>query len=434
MRDSQQNSGLHQHINGGKDPNYLVRSWASRLGTVTQGHKLPKSGYRSKWLQRLNHVELMQNVEVQQTLRNVMSILRAGDELMQDAGSVYEFAERRRIKKCHETVCKIRAEGELNKLSNLSTKDEDDSEIKASHQRGNDRKNNKQKKKSLVTSLEDNAKINRKFTNNTTITHHDNLDDIYKTFAQEVPENNKKFTNNTTITHCDNLDDVYKTFTQEVPENNKKFTNNTTITHCDNLDDIYEAFTQEVAENTNNNNNEPSMNQAEITNNNNHSMNRLLENHGERKAFLPPIPEKLTFNKERKTQNDHSLPTLDTESKFSIIKRARELRNERSVAQVKSQNLSLMSSQLQRKYSKAREISRKIEIFGDHRKILAEESKTDKNETTPATLPLLDSKSFSNIDCNDFLNLKNRLDSLSPAPAVLDHKLHWPTKTKDTFK
>lgn len=404
MRDSQQNSGLHQHINGGKDPNYLVRSWASRLGTVTQGHKLPKSDYRSKWLQRLNHVELMQNVEVQQTLRNVMSILRAGDELMQDAGSVYEFAERRRIKKCHETVCKIRAEGELNKLSNLSTKDEDDSEIKASHQRGNDRKNNKQKKKSLVTSLEDNAKINRKFTNNTTITHRDNLDDIYETFAQEVPENNKKFTNNTTITHCDNLDD------------------------------IYETFTQEVAENTNNNNNEPSMNQAEITNNNDHSMNRLLENHGERKAFLPPIPEKLTFNKERKTQNDHSLPTLDTESKFSIIKRARELRNERSVAQVKSQNLSLMSSQLQRKYSKAREISRKIEIFGDHRKILAEESKTDKNETTPATLPLLDSKSFSNIDCNDFLNLKNRLDSLSPAPAVLDHKLHWPTKTKDTFK
>lgn len=404
MRDSQQNSGLHQHINGGKDPNYLVRSWASRLGTVTQGHKLPKSDYRSKWLQRLNHVELMQNVEVQQTLRNVMSILRAGDELMQDAGSVYEFAERRRIKKCHETVCKIRAEGELNKLSNLSTKDEDDSEIKASHQRGNDRKNNKQKKKSLVTSLEDNAKINRKFTNNTTITHRDNLDDIYETFAQEVPENNKKFTNNTTITHCDNLDD------------------------------IYETFTQEVAENTNNNNNEPSMNQAEITNNNDHSMNRLLENHGERKAFLPPIPEKLTFNKERKTQNDHSLPTLDTESKFSIIKRARELRNERSVAQVKSQNLSLMSSQLQRKYSKAREISRKIEIFGDHSKILAEESKTDKNETTPATLPLLDSKSFSNIDCNDFLNLKNRLDSLSPAPAVLDHKLHWPTKTKDTFK
>lgn len=364
MRDSQPKSGLHQHINGGKDSNYLVRSWASRLGTVTQGHKVPKSDYRSKWLQRLNHVELMQNVEVQQTLRNMMSILKAGDELLQDADSAYEFAERRRIQKCHETVCKIRAESELNKkLSNLPTMDENDSEIKPPHERGNDRKKGKQKINLPVTSLEDNAKINGKFTNNPTITHHDNLDDIY------------------------------------------------------------EMFTQKAAENTHNNN-KLSMNQA--------------ENDSERKAFLPPIPEKLTFNKERKKHNDHSLPTLDTESKFSIIKRAQELRNERDVAQVKNQNLSLMSSQLQRKYSKARKISqsqsRKIEIFGDNRKLLNEDSKAIKNENTPTILPLLDSKSFSDIDCNDFLNIKNRLDGLSPAPAVLDHKLHWPSKTKDTFK
>ena len=373
MRDIQQISELHQHCSGGKDPNYLVRSWASRLGTLTQGHKLPKSDYRSKWLQRLNQVELMQNVEVQQILRNVMSILRAGDDLMQDADSAYEFAERRRIQKCHETVCKIKAECELNKLSNLSTKDEDDLVITPSHQRGNDRKNNIQKKKLPVTSLEDNAKITR------------------------------------------------------------KFTNNTAITDCDSLDDIYETFSQEVEENTNNHNTEPyMMNQAETNNNNNkHSINQEPENHGERKEFLPPIPEKLTFNKERKKHfNDHSLPTLDTESKFSIIKRARELRNERSVAQVTSQNLSLMSSQLQRKYSKARKIAHKIEIFGNNRKILAEESTNDNNETTPATLPLLDSKSFSDIDCNDFLNLKNRIDNLSPAPAVLDHKLH----SKDTLK
>lgn len=355
MRDNQPNSGSHRHINGGKDPNYLVRSWASRLGTVTQGHKVPKSDYRSKWLQRLNRVELMQNVEVQQTLRNMMSLLRVGDELMQDADSAHEFAKRRRIQKCHETVCKIRAERELNKLSNLSTKDQDDSEIKPPHQRRNDRKNYKQKTKLTVTSLEVNAKINRKSAKNSN-------------------------------------------------------------THCGNLDDIYKTFTQQVADNTNNNNNK-------------HSMNQAPENHGERKAFFPPIPEKLTINKEKKEHNDHSLPTLDTKSKFSIIKRAQELRNERGVAQVKSQNLSLMFSQLQRKYSKERKPSRKIEIFGDNRKILAEESRNDKNETMPTTLPLLDSKSFSDIDCDDFLNLTNRLDGLSPTPAVLDHKLHWPTKT-----
>ena len=371
MRDSQQNSRLHHHSNGGKDPSYLVRSWASRLGTVTQGHKVPKSDYRSKWLQRLNGVELMQNVVVQQTLRNVMSILRAGDEHMQDADSAYKFAKRRRIQKCHETVCKIRAESELNKkLSNLLTKDEEGSEKPSC-----ERKNNKQKKKlPVITSLEDKAKINRKFTNKTT-NRHDNLDDVYKT------------------------------------------------------------FTQDVAENANNNNNEASMNQ-EGTNNHNKLFMNQAENHGERKAFLPPIPEKRTCNKEMKKHNDHSFPTLDTESKFSIIKRARELRNERGVAQVKNHNLSLMSSQLQKEYSMARKISHKIDIFGDNRKILAaEESKTDKNETTPASLPLLDSKSFSDIDCNDFLNLKNRLDCLSPAPpAVLDHKLYWPTKTKHTFK
>ena len=366
MRDSQPKLGLHQHINGGKDPNYLVRSWASRLGTVTQGHKVPKSDYRSKWLQRLNRVELMQNVEVQQTLRNMMSELRASDKLMQDADSAYEFAERRRIQKCHETVCKIRAEKKY-----LSTKDQDGSEIRTPHQGRNNRENYQQKKKLPATSLEDNAKINR------------------------------KSTNDKTNTHCDNLNDIYKIFTQEVPEN------------------------------TNNNINEPSMNQAETNNNNKHSMNQAPENHGERKAFFPPISDKLAFNKERNEHNDHSLPTLDTKSKFSIIKRAQELRNERGVAQVKSQNLSLMFSQLQRKYSKERKLSRKIEIFGDNRKILAEEPKTDKNETTPTTLPLLDSKSFSDIDCNDFLNLKNRLDGLSPTPAVLNHKLHWPTKTNN---
>lgn len=362
MRDSQQNSGLHHQINGGKDSNYLVRSWASSLGTVTQGHKVPKSDYRSKWLQRLNRVELMQNVEVQQTLRNVMSILRERDELLQDADSVYEFAERRRIQKCHETVCKIRAESELNKkLSNLPTKYDDGSEIKPTCERGNDRKNNKHKKKLPVTSLEDKVKANRKSTNNTTITHSDNLDDIRKTFTQKAKED---------------------------ANNNEKL----------------------------------SINQA--------------ENPGERKAFLPPIPEKLTFNKEKNKHNDHSLPTLDTESTFSILKRAQELRIERRVSQVNTPNLSLMSSQLQRKYLEARKISHKIDIFGDNRKTLAaEESKTDRNESKPAsTLPFLDSKSFSEIDCNDFLNLENRLDSLSPTPSVLDHKLYSPTKTKNTFK
>ena len=367
MRDSQPKSELHKYSSGGKDPNYLVRSWASSLGTVTQGHKVPKSDYRSQWLQRLNRVELMQNVEVQQALRNMMSILKVGDELMQDAESAYEFAEKRRIQKCHQTVCKIRAESQLSKMSsNLPTKGQDDLEMKATHERHIVRRNSKHKINLPVSSLEDNTKTNAKFTNNTKISSHDDLDNIY------------------------------------------------------------EMFTQKGAENSHINNNKLYISQAE-------------NQQGERKEFLPPIPEAsqekqcITYHREKKKHKGHSLPTLDTESKFSIIKRTRELRNEHDM-QVNNQPLSSMTSQLQRKYSKARKISRKIEIFGDNSKLLVnEESKfVDKKQST--ALPLLDTKSFSEIDCNDFLNVKNRLDGLSPAPAVLDHKLHWPTRrTKDTL-
>lgn len=102
--------------NGGRDANYLVRSWAFSFGAVTQGHKTPKSGYRSTWLQRLNHMELMQNIEVQQSLRNMMNFLKAGDDIMQDSDSAYEFAERKRAEKCHEAVRKIRKHKLLRQL------------------------------------------------------------------------------------------------------------------------------------------------------------------------------------------------------------------------------------------------------------------------------------------------------------------------------
>lgn len=355
MRDNQPKPELRKYINGGKDPNYLVRSWASRLGSVTQGHKVPKSDYRSKWLQRLNRVELMQNVEVQQTLRNMMSILKAGDELIQDSDSAYQFAEQRRIEKCHEAVCKIRADSESRKRLSKPPMQE----IKPLQERGTFR-HNQEKPNLPISSFEDNTKIDKKFKNSTRTSNYDS-------------------------------------------------------------GDVYEKFCDKIAERTNNN--KLSMMQG--------------ENQDERKGFLPPIPEasqERLHKATRKEDSHYSLPTLDTASKFSIIKRAKELRNERD-AHNKKQNLTLMSSQLHRRYTKARKISlkksRKIELFGDNRKLLTDESIVNVvTENTPMLLPLLDSKSFSDIDCNDFLNVKNRLDGLSPAPAVLDHKLHWPTRPK----
>ena len=72
--------------------------------------------------------------------------------------------------------------------------------------------------------------------------------------------------------------------------------------------------------------------------------------------------------------------------------------------------------------------SHKTEIFADNSKILSDEQKTVV-ENSPVTLPLLDSKSFAEIDCNDYLNLKNQLDELSPEKAVLDHKPYWPASS-----
>lgn len=84
-----------------------------------------------------------------------------------------------------------------------------------------------------------------------------------------------------------------------------------------------------------------------------------------------------------------------------------------------------MFLQLQRKYFKERKLLRKIEIFGDNRKILVEELRNDKNEIMFIILFLLDSKFFSDIDCDDFLNLTNRLDGFLSILVVLDYKLYW---------
>ena len=161
----------------------------------------------------------------------------------------------------------------------------------------------------------------------------------------------------------------------------------------------------------------------------------------DKKVLLPPIPEVSPENSLQKKGKDschYSLPTLDTKSKFCTIKRAKELRNERDL-KIRNQSLTTMSSEIHGKYSKARKISlknyqdQKIDIFGDNRKLLNVESKVDVEDKL-TTLPLLDSKSLSEIDCNDYLDLTNRIDSLSPTPAVLDHKLYWSLATKPQDK
>lgn len=352
MRDIKSTSEMKQSThNGGRDANYLVRSWAFSFGAVTQGHKTPKSGYRSTWLQRLNRMELMQNVEVQQSLRNMMNFLKAGDEIMQDSDSAYEFAERKRAEKCHEAVRKIR-ERKLLRLGKGTLK-------------------------SMV--LYDRQSGSRKTQEKTLQSNEESLP-IYKKVKTSNLNNNKT---------CHTESHIESAI--ENGENDDYFHSKDNDSICNVTQDV------QVKSNT----------------------------------CLPPIPEatqeKYPSYTSRKvcSHQKSSFLELDATSKFSIIRKAKEIRHRR-ISDKENQSLSSMSSQVQRKFSKAEEeplkINQRIEIFANNHDTLNNNPKHATEKAT-VTLPLLDSKSFMEIDCDDYLNIKNRLDSLSPVRAVLDHKL-----------
>ena len=379
MRDTPSTPELKKFSSGGKYPNYLVRSWASSIGSVTQGHKALKSNYRSKWLESLNRVELLQNVEVQQTLRNTMRILKVTDNILQDSDSAYEFAEKRRVEKCHETVCKIR-ERELKKRATKPLKKcKDDPEN--------------------TTATEKHSKVKK--------IKHDKTSNGNMT---QLPESDKAHTSSFNFDHSSNS----HSFEQNDDSNGM---NDYSFDNAS-IDGLFSGLL---------------------------SSDRRLSSveASKKRVSLPAILEggqdqdkndsSAQFPGKKIPGHLPSLPSLDTQSKFSIIKRVQEIRQERH-ADNKREKLSSLSSQVKRKYSKARKESlqnmnsRKIEIFADNSKILSHEQKTIV-ESSPVTLPLLDSKSFAEIDCNDYLNLKNRLDGLSPEKAVLDHKTYWPAST-----
>ena len=379
MRDTPSTPELKKFSSGGKYPNYLVRSWASSIGSVTQGHKALKSNYRSKWLESLNRVELLQNVEVQQTLRNTMRILKVTDNILQDSDSAYEFAEKRRVEKCHETVCKIR-ERELKKRATKPLKKcKDDPEN--------------------TTATEKHSKVKK--------IKHDKTSNGNMT---QLPESDKAHTSSFNFDHSSNS----HSFEQNDDSNGM---NDYSFDNAS-IDGLFSGLL---------------------------SSDRRLSSveASKKRVSLPAILEggqdqdkndsSAQFPGKKIPGHLPSLPSLDTQSKFSIIKRVQEIRQERH-ADNKREKLSSLSSQVKRKYSKARKESlqnmnsRKIEIFADNSKILSNEQKTIV-ESSPVTLPLLDSKSFAEIDCNDYLNLKNRLDGLSPEKAVLDHKTYWPAST-----
>ena len=324
-------------------------------------------------------MELLQNVEVQQTLRNTMRILKVTDNILQDSDSAYEFAEKRRVQRCHDTVCKIR-EKELHKRATKPLKKcKDDPEN--------------------MTSTEKHIKVKK--------IKHDKTSDGNMT---QLPESDKAHTSSFNFDHRSNS----HSFEQNADSNGMNdysFDNART-------DGLFSGLFSSGSK----------LSSVEAS---------------KKRVSLPAILEgghdqdkndsSAEFPGKKIPGHLPSLPSLDAQSKFSIIKRVQEIRQERC-GDNKREKLSSLSSQVKRKYSKARKESlqnmnsRKIEIFADNSKILSNEQKTIV-ESSPVTLPLLDSKSFAEIDCNDYLNLNNRLDGLSPEKAVLDHKTYWPASS-----
>ena len=324
-------------------------------------------------------MELLQNVEVQQTLRNMMRILKVTDNILQDSDSAYEFAKKRRVERCHETVCKIR-ERELNKRAMKPLKKcKDDPENRTSTEKHTKVKKIKQDKTSdgKMTQL-------------------------------PVRESDKAHTSSFNFDHSNNS----YSFEQNADSNGMN----------DYGYDINGLFSGLFSSGSKLSSVEASKKMV--------SLPAILEGEHDQDKSDSLSAE---FPGKNKPGDLPSFPSLDTQSKFSIIKRVQEIRQERC-ADNKREKLSSLSSQVKRKYSKARKESlqninsHKIEIFADNSKILSNEQKTVV-ENSPVTLPLLDSKSFAEIDCNDYLNLKNQLDGLSPEKAVLDHKTYWPASS-----
>lgn len=354
---------------GGRNANYLVRSRATTLGTATQGHKTPKSDYRSQWLQRLNHIELLQNVEVQQTLRTTMAFLKKNDNILKDSNSAYKFAEQRAVEKSHKNVSSI-LKKKLGTNTTTSTeypKDERDIyfRINSSIDRATVR-NSRQKK-----GFQDNK-----------------LDRLL--FCKHYKEMISTKLKSKDIKHPSNgaFFNVYGEKNSQLHLNDDNYVwNDSGLPTQDNKP-------------------------------------------GNLTPTAESNQEGSSFPTSRQVKGDMSLnllPCLDPASKLTIIRRAKEIRNKRkSDAMHKSLKFKTSSEVKNNMQS-----DQKIDIFADNTKFFTNKPQSDIIAEKPfLVLPLLDANSFDEIDCDDFLNTENQFNNISPEPNVLDHKLHWPNRMK----
>lgn len=323
----------------GRDVNFLVRSKVAKRQTLSKAAtRNPNSCIRK--LEILKEVELLQNIQVQRSLRFLMDGL--SEKRVGDLESARSYLEAKRKAKCHDNVVKIRKE-----------------------------------LKESLRSMDSSCKpFNRRFTDS----------ELYKQAKVTGNSSGKMsdFSGNAKIKNV-----FADCFIPSTYKNDRK-------SHSRKQD----APKLEVKSRT--------------------SLPALSASPRETKLHqesfditLPQIVKNFhsTNQNSSKSHFQYCLPVLDSNSKFSIIKMARTLRQKRHDIEEKSRakpeakrNLSLEE--------------KTIDLFGDNFDLLSPQYLV-KEKKNDQTMELLDSECFDDIDCDDFLHLKNRIVNVSPVPMVL---------------
>lgn len=330
----------------GRDVNFLVRSKAAKRQSLSKT-ATRNPGSCIKKLEILKEVELLQNIQVQRSLKTLMDGL--SEKRIGELESARSFLEAKRKAKCHDNVVKIRKELQDSLEGSM------DRSFKPFPRRFTDSELYKQAK---VTSGNSTAKTSA-FSGNAKI---------------------KNVFDDCTIPSTFRTDRKSLSTQQEESSSILEIKTRTSL---------------------------PSLN----------SSPRETKLHQENfDITLPQIVKSFNSTKHNSSNShfQYSLPVLDSNSKFSIIRMARTLRQNRHKAQGKAKE----KPEAKRHFSLE---EKTIDLFGDNFDLLSPQylAKEKKNDQG---MELLDSESFDDIDCDDFLHLKNRIVNVSPAPIILPNR------------
>lgn len=323
---------------GGKNVNFLVRSRATGLQNLNHTCKNRLNANQSSRLAALTRLELLQNAQVQKSLKDAMAQLKKEESVFNATESKLRYVEKLKVEQCHRRVCRIR------KLSDNETQ-------KLSLNNDETRKNT-----------------------------------LYKNKTLNAVKNTGPRKDDGTLSHKQK-----EQICQTLPgfHISPKYTKG--------------AQTEKVCS-------------SAASSRENISIPKLQSE----SQHDPVCPLKSKKN----TNTNFSLPPLGADSKFKIMRRTFELRTQRKAKLLNKPtpwSTFCTEKDLQKKseepFNKKYE---KLEIFANNLDVLKQ--KTLPEEQKSDSLPQL-TNLIQFTDYDDYLHMRNRLDKLSPIPAVQSYSL-----------